>query len=229
MLFILDLLWLKMLMVKELLETWQPATLWVAMLVSADHQQPYLCMVHIDYTKTQKLSSCLFHLTFPLLFVHLKFMAFIIPWLVSVIRGAHGYKDAAADNVHHSYLCWVMVSRSCMGWLVHSFMFVSHFFLWPPWHQSPCKVPWKTVFNKVSFQVIWLNQTSLLYLTVISAGSWCHECGNCSLYKVFGLVFSVWVLKQPSQAEILILNCFDSLLSISKQSPCFTSKKQDWY
>lgn len=59
-------------------------------------------------------------------------------------------------------------SRFCTGRPVQSLLFVSHFFLWPP-----SKVPWRTVFDRVSCQVTWPKKTSLWHLTVESRGSWC--------------------------------------------------------
>lgn len=101
-------------------------------------------------------------------------------------------------------LLWVIVSMSCTGPPVHSFTFVSQFFLWSSRCRSSSNVPWKTVFGRVSCRATWPNQTCWRRLSVVRRGSWCPgRVASIFRTKTLALCYPVRDPKQPFCSPML--------------------------
>lgn len=61
-------------------------------------------------------------------------------WL---LRGVGCHMDRCSKEARHLYLSWALVHKSCTRWSVHSFMFVSQFFVWLLKHWPTSKVSWR--------------------------------------------------------------------------------------
>lgn len=114
---------------------------------------------------------------------------FVLLYLVA--WGRSTWIDAEADRTTQT--CWAVVSRSHTRWPIHYLMFVSQFLLCPLQCWS-----WRTVFNILSCQVTWPDQTTLCWLFQVGILV-SYEYDNHASYKVLCSLYEI-------RSSLLFLN-----------------------
>ena len=96
-------------------------------------------------------------------------------------------RDDSAEILFKSFLHEALVNSSGRGRDVHSLTFsIQHFFCRPR-RRPPSKVPWRMVWEGLSWRVTWLNHASFRLLTLARRGS-CGPTRKLFLLRTQSLV-----------------------------------------